>query len=122
MIPLTSGELAKMRATNEDALPETGTVQRPSTTRDAMGGSDETFVTVATVAMRIDPFARIAGTEEVREGNRITSIGPWIITMPRDTDVRVMDRIVVAGRTFAVQQVGDRSWELSLRVFCSEVK
>ena len=121
LVMLSPAELAAMRATaGVDALPGTATISRATVAPDGMGGQTQTWATVATVASRLSPSGG-GGQTEGLTGGRSTADSDWIITLPQGTDVRQADRIVTDGRTFEVENIADRDWELVRRVGCREV-
>ena len=120
-VMLSGSELAAMRATaGADALPGTAVISRATVAADGMGGQTQTWAPVATVASRLSPSGGTRQTEGLT-GGRSTADSDWIITLPQGTDVRQADRIVTDGRTFEVENIADRDWELVRRVGCSEV-
>jgi hypothetical protein len=46
----------------------------------------------------------------------------FIVTLPYGQDVKPKDRIVIGTRTFEVQGIAARSWEISRRVHCTELQ
>jgi len=116
---ITSDELEWMREYQEDALPDTATIQRVSRTPDNAGGASESWEKVATVACRVAPSGRAPEDRAVAERLNVTS--SWTITVPAETDVRAGDRVVVDARTFEVLAVLAGSYETARRVVCSEV-
>lgn len=116
---LTADELAAMRATVEDALPDTAQVQRRTLVSDGAGGYTESWSTVATVACRVARGGQLPQERVIAE--RLTTTSIWTLTLPALTDVTAADRIVVASRTFEVVDVGARSDEVARRVVCMEV-
>jgi head-tail adaptor len=118
---LPADELAAMRATVEDALPDTAEVQRRTLTPDGAGGHTASWGTVATVACQVAPFDRYPREQVI--GERLTATSLWMVTVPALTDVQPADRLVVGAgaRVFEVMQVLARSFETARRVVCSEV-
>jgi SPP1 family predicted phage head-tail adaptor len=109
---LSNADLASMRATAEQALPGTAVIQGGTLTSDSGGGWTEAFTASGTVSCRVAP---ITGTER-EDGARISATSEYVITLPAETTVETNDRIVVAGITYNVTAVRDRSWEVTRRV------
>lgn len=114
---LTNADLASMRATAEQALPGTAVIQGGTLTSDGGGGYTEAFTVSGTVDCRVAPIS----TTEGEEGGRIQADSTHIITLPAGTSVQTDDRIVVAGSTYNVTGVRDRSWEVTRRVEARKV-
>lgn len=117
---LTAAEIADMRSTVEDALPDTALVSRRTLTPDGYGGASDSWATVATVACRVSPDAFAGGERPIAGGEQ--AIAAWLITLPAETDVTATDRIVIGARTFEVIAVmARRTFELHTGVRCQEV-
>lgn len=114
---LNAADLASMRATAEQALPGTAIIQSGTLVSDGGGGQTETFAASGTVSCRVAP----AAGNEREEGDRIVADSQYVITLPADTTVETDDRIVVAGITYNVTAVRDRSWEVTRRVEARKV-
>lgn len=116
---LTASELAAMRSTLTESLPDTAQVQRKTRVSDGMGGFTETWEVVATVACRVSPSGLSSQERAVAE--RLGSSRVWTITLPAQTGVQTPDRITVGSRSFEVAGIGNRSDEICRRVICVEV-
>lgn len=114
---LSSADIASMRATAEQALPGTAVITSGTLTSDGGGGYTEAFTAAGTVACRVAPAS---GTER-EEGDRISADSTHVITLPAATTVETDDRIEVAGVTYNVTAVRDRSWETTRRVEARKV-
>lgn len=115
------GELDDMRATLDASLPDVCAVRRSTRTADDQGGWGDGWATVATVPGRVSPAAA-TGNPDDTDGERISTTTRWVVTLPADVDVQNDDRLVIAGRTFEVQNVdARRSWEVSTRCAVLEV-
>lgn len=115
---LPSSELSSLRAELERSLPDSCVIKRPvssSGNRGRPGVSSTT--TVATVACRISPRSGGEGVEL----EQVTTRQLYQVTLPAETDIGPSDTIESGGRTFhVVGGTGDRSYELSRRVFVEE--
>lgn len=116
---ITPDELAAMRATQVETLPDTCQVRRKTLTSDGMGGQIENWETVTTVACRVAPSGHSPQEQVIAE--RMSATSTWTLTLPADTDVTAADRLVVGARTFEVAAVLARSFETARRVVCTEV-
>jgi SPP1 family predicted phage head-tail adaptor len=106
-----------MRTIAEQAMPGTAILQGGSLTTDGGGGWTEAFTAGGTVACRVAP---INGSER-EEGDRISAESQYVITLPAESVVQTDDRIVIAGVTYNVTAVRDRSWEVTRRVEAKKI-
>lgn len=117
---LTPGELADLRETLEETLPDTCLVQRTAGTVDAMGKPVPGTAIAGTYACRISPVAM--DPFEILVAGQVQAIGTHTITFPALADIRPSDRILSGTRRFNVTGgTGDRSWEISKRITVNEV-
>lgn len=118
---LSAAEIADMRDTIEDTLPDTCVIQRPTMVSDGQGGKTATWAAAGTVICRLSPQGANTGDESAR-ADRTSGEEDWIVTFPALTNVNTTDRLVILGSTFepvALRAV--RSWELSRRVSCKRI-
>lgn len=108
-----------MRAVADKALPDSCTIRRKTLASDGAGGSTETPADVATVACRLMP--RTAQPQDKAIADKQANVSGWYITLPYATDVREKDIIVIGARSFEVEKAQAHSWEVSRRVFATEV-
>src|SRR5262245_25692682 len=107
-----------MRATAEDALPETCVLYANALASDGGGGWTETFTAAGTVPCRLAPMSG----DEREVGSRITAQADWLITLPATTAIETDDRIQVGGGTYNVTAIRDRAhWELTRRLETEKV-
>lgn len=106
-----------MRTVAEQALPGTAVIQSGTLASDGGGGWTETFTASGTVSCRVAP---VTGVEN-EVGDRVAAESQYVITLPAETTVETDDRIVVAGVTYNVTAVRDRSWEVTRRVEAEKV-
>jgi head-tail adaptor len=119
MRALSTAELTRLRTVANTALPDSCTISRATIASDNAGGQTQSWATVATVACRLAP--RLARPLESETSDRMQNATDWIITVPRGTDVRTDDRIVVGSRTFEVTKNLVRSYQTAQQVLASEV-
>jgi SPP1 family predicted phage head-tail adaptor len=109
---LTDADISSMRSVAEDALPGTAIVQTHAFTDDGGGGGTLAWTAAGTVDCRLAP---IRGDE--REiADRISEDSDHIVTLPTTASVTVESRLLIAGGTFQVSAIRDRSWEITQRV------
>lgn len=115
---LSPAEVAAMRETTEEALPDLCTIERNTPTNDG-GDRTDLFSPLATdVACRIAP---IAGGEAATGGRTLGATGDRAddetthqLTLPWGQDITEADQVVVDGQTYEVTLVRKRGeWELS---------
>ena len=119
MRTLTATELSRMRGTQEDALPDTCTVQYPTVSNDSIGQPVKSWAARGTgIECRIAP-------RTIRErilGSRETPVGEWVLTVAHDQTIETGDRVLYDSRTFEVVGVEkNESWELVTRAGLMEV-
>lgn len=102
---LTPSELAALRADIAETMPSTCVISRGTSTTDAAGFSSKASAPVGTAICRLDPLNRM-GTKEVVALRETLAIYRQL-TVPHDADLRVNDRVTVAGREYEVIQLDD---------------
>lgn len=118
---LTAAEIADMRDTLEDTLPDTCVIQRRTLTSDGQGGKTEAWAAAGTALCRLSPRGQGLDGEDAR-ADRITGEEDWIVTLPALTDVTSSDRLLILSNTYEPVGVrAVRSWELSRRVTCKRI-
>jgi head-tail adaptor len=110
---LTDAELASMRTTTGEALPDTCVIQRGTATTDSGGGATTAWVSAGTVDCRLAPAV---GGFENETGERITADADFILTLPQGTTIDTNYRVVTGGETYNVTALRDRSWPLTRRM------
>ena len=119
---LSQAELADMRAVLDETFPDLCDIQRPNRVTNPDGTYTDAWTTVGhNTPVRVSPAVADRGYDLVLGGTP-KSVSEWTLTFPSETDVRAEDKVTVGSRTFLVRVVNERSWEISRRVFCSEVK
>ena len=116
---LSERELAGMRTTNVEALPEIAVVQRATYAADGKGGTATETSTVGTFPCRIGSLSQADQTVYAEKlGARV---GAYLI-FPSGTPVASRDRVLIGVRAFEVLAAPDRgAWELTRRTVCVEV-
>lgn len=119
---LTASDLAGMRDTVVESLPDLCTVIARDFVSDGAGGHTYEVRSRTDYACRVSP--RLAtGTAQLKDAEieiagRITDQAPWLVTLPYETPVSALDQIADQhGRTFEVfAGLSPRSNELSTLV------
>ena len=119
---LTAQQIERMRATVDDSLPDTITIQRLVTEDDGGGGLRESWVDQATIPARVG--LPLGGETDERNVSRIRLADELLYTvwMTAGTDIRQTDRVLWDGREFEVVAVLERgNWELTRRARIKEL-
>lgn len=117
---LSDTDLASMRSTLDESLPDTAIIQSGTVVPDGGGGGTTTWLNAGTVACRLSP---IRGNEQI-EGARISPEAEWVVTFPAETSIDRDDRVSIAAQDFtgAITALrAPRSWELCVRAECKEI-
>lgn len=116
---LSAADLAGMRATLTESLPDTCTLVVDTQTSDGAGGSTPTASSPVSVACRVSPLrlTRSSKDAETIQTGRVVEESLWIVTLPTGTTIDPRYRIGHSGRTFeVVETLAPRTWELDVRV------
>lgn len=121
MTLLRSGELTAMRATQAQALPDTGVIHRLSTSQNAIGETAESWAAFGTASCRLSSLSAsdMARVQAVKPQVQLNSA--WRLTWTHGQDVRPGDRVVVSGNTYGVIDV-DRAggWHTAVRCYVQQ--
>lgn len=109
---ISDAELAILRADDQQAMPDTATILRP-TFVNGPGGQRPTFASVGTTICRLSASV-LGGGNEQDAASQLAGIMTYTLTVPPGTDINRGDRIESSGSTFEVA-AGKRaaSWNLS---------
>jgi hypothetical protein len=114
---LTADELSRMQATQQEAMPDTAEVRRPTRTPDGMGGTDQALTLVASAACRVD---KVEDNPLVAQfGERIGTRQAVIVRLPAGTDVQPGDQITVGAELYEAISVPVGSWETARPVLAA---
>jgi head-tail adaptor len=116
---LGTGELARMRATQEAALPDSCTIQEATVTQDDIGQPLKGWTAAAS-----DVACRLARkrTRETVAGEKVTEVGDWVLTVAHDQLLTCGNRVVIGSRIFEIVGVNTgESWETATRADLVEV-
>ncbi len=117
---LTASDLANMRATQEDALPETCSIQVRALISDGQGGQRERWSEGVSVACRLAPMSK---EEAAKYADKLGASSGWVVTLPHDTSVGVYDRITIGGVEYRVIGANENeSWITARRAYCARLK
>lgn len=104
---LTSAELEALRADLERTLPDTCVIQAVTRTADGQGGWTEVWAASGTVSCRMDQNSGNKG----RQAAAVQDFATFTLTVPYDTGLTALQRVVHAGETYNVIGVTDTgSW------------
>ena len=119
---LSAAEVAAMRSVQAQALPDTCTISRKSSSSDGRGGQTVSYTPYATgVPCRLGRAGSGSGSETI-DAEKVQQKTPWVVTFEYDQDVRNTDCIVVGTRTFeVVNGEPHEAWTTALRVQVEEV-
>jgi SPP1 family predicted phage head-tail adaptor len=116
---LTLAELADMRATIGELLPDTCVIKTLTTVPDGMGGQTETWSASGTANCRLD---RRSGGERMA-GGAIRAYAEWVLTVPYNTALTTESQVEHNGLTYNVTEVNsDKSWKDCVRATVEAVK
>ena len=120
---ISAGDLAAMKATLAESLPDSCQVWRNTPVSDNAGGTTDAWAMLSVADCRISPLARSDRLAELEVADRIAAVNSWILTFPVGTDVTEKDRIVSGVRGLEVASVlAPRTWEIGRRVLGQEIK
>lgn len=116
---LSNAELAFMRASIEELLPDTCNLLTLTTTPDGMGGYSEAWGTAAgTISCRLDITRKTDGVG----GASYREYQETVLSLPYDTTVDIDYRVEHGGYTYNVSSVNnDQSWIAVKRVMLERV-
>lgn len=115
---LDTSELTAMRATQAQALPDTGVIHRLSTSQNAIGETAESWAAFGTASCRLSSLSAsdMARVQAVKPQVQLNSA--WRLTWTHGQDVRPGDRVVVSGDTYDVIDVdSDGAWHTAVRCY-----
>ncbi len=120
---LSDADIAAMRATVNDALPDTAVIGRYTEVDDGAGGVTITYAPQPAVAGRLSPLSsRLRNAERIVAAD-VVSEAPWILTLPEGTVIGERDRVTVLGQVLEVSAVLDpMSWSFCTRVLCTVLR
>ena len=81
-------------------LPDEGRVLVYERASDGAGGFDETYTPGSELPCRIAPIG--SSGQSSGAGSRINEASTHVVTFPAETEVRVVDRVEVAGVVYSV--------------------
>lgn len=116
-----SGLHVALRTLANRWLIDTCTILRATDGTPTGDGNPVTWPTLATnVPCSLQPYDA-APTESVGAAGGIMSVSNWRIRLPAGQDVTARDRIVIGSRTFEVQGVLVRTFEVRRTALCVEI-
>jgi hypothetical protein len=123
---LSATDIAGMRSTVADSLPDTAAIGRYTATSDGAGGVSVTYPVAAAdaaVPCRIDPVSTTLRMTELIVAEREVSESNWIVTFAAGVTLTEKDRITIGGFTYEAAAVfSQSSWAIDVRVLCRLVQ
>lgn len=116
---ISAEALASARRLAEQGLPDECAIQRATLTADPYGGSTQTWVTVQTVAARVQAPRQTPA--EGASADQVRTTVTYSIALPAAASVQPSDRLQVGTRTFEVSGVSQPSLSVVQRAACVEV-
>lgn len=110
-----------MRATQAQALPDTGVIHRLSTTQNAIGETVEAWAAAGTASCRLSSLSAsdMARVQAVKPQVQVNSA--WRLTWTHGQDVCLGDRVVVSGNTYGVIDVDKAGgWHTAVRCYVQQ--
>ena len=104
---LTAAELAALRATQNQALPGSAVIERYTLQSDGMGGYEQAWAAVGTIAARLYPQNVHSMAENTAGGAAVISETRWFVTLPYGSTVTAADRLVIDNRTWEIYEVNN---------------
>lgn len=110
---VSQAELKQMRADLEAAtLPDIAVLSSIESVPDGEGGTTDSWVTYGTVICRLD---NLSGSRKPVAAS-VQAFNSWILTVPYDTEIDTLTRVLVNDYTFTVLAVSDvGSWRIVRR-------
>jgi hypothetical protein len=106
---LSASDLAFMIETENLTMSSVVTIFRAGYSESALGNQLETWLVVGDVACDIWPITR--NKEERSSGNQELSEGMYYLSVPYNTDLRVIDKVLIGSVTYEVTFVPiGQSW------------
>lgn len=109
-----------LRALANRWLIDTCTIQRPTETSDPDGVS-QSWATVATDVPCSLQARDLAPSEQVTPRGGLGLATTWRIRVPAGQDVTERDRVLIGSRTFEVQGVVAKTFEVRRSLLCVEI-
>lgn len=118
---ISASEMAQIRADVANVACDLPcTVQRKTTTNDGMGGTSETWATVATckAAMKQPTVGQLQNYDYL-----IGDLATWVVQVPFGTGVQRLDHLLISGETLVVQvELTPRSYSAMDTYLATEIK
>lgn len=125
---LDAAEIAEMRTTVDEHLPDTVRRIVVTSVRDATGGTSQTETLEDPIGARFAPLSQAGTTGEVEVAGRLGMVEPWVVTVPARSAISEQDRLRLIraedGATIDVEVARvptPRSEELTVRILAQEI-
>lgn len=101
-------------------LIDTCTIQRQTFGTPTGDGTPASWTTIAAgVACSLQMASASGEVDDV--GGGIAAVNRWLVRVPYGQDVTVLDRVVIGSRTFLVQAVEAKTFEVRRSISCVEI-
>lgn len=111
---LTNADIESMRQTQNEAMPDTATVERKIRSTNTIGEVVESWGVVGTWPCRVVRASTQA--KPTQAGSIPNVVDEWVLTFPWDADVAEGDRATVDGNLFEIRDVVDvGAWRTAKR-------
>lgn len=112
--------LGSLRALSNAFLWDVCSISRYVETNTADGVTEAWSDIAMNVRCSVAPIGT-GGGEQLEAGAQIAAVNRWTVSLPALTDVTVRDRLVTSGRTFEVERVDARTFEVRRDCICREI-
>lgn len=112
--------LGGLRALSSAFLTDTCSISRYVETNTADGITASWSDIALDVPCAVTPLGT-GGGEQLEAGAQIAAVNRWTVSLPALTDVTVRDRLATGGRTFEVERVDARTFEVRRDCICREI-
>ncbi len=115
--------VTKMRALNEDMMPDGATVYQRTLADDGESGKQETWTTVrATTNCRLIFVGNNPAYQRRIEAAQIKASEAYVVSFPVGTGVAATDRFATNANTYAiVSDAGPRSFQMAEKFLCRKL-
>ena len=118
---LTTGDVTAMRATQAQAMPDTGVIHRLSLSQNSIGETTESWAAAGTASCRLSSLSEsdMAKVQAVRPQVQVNSA--YRLTWTHGQDVRKGDRVVISTNTYGVIDVDNAgAWHTAVRCYVQQ--
>lgn len=119
---LEVSELAEIRATQLEALPDTATLQTRTLASDGAGGQTSSWANAGTSACRLMFAGNNPTYRDMAVAMKIAPQQLFIVTLPHDATIAETSRLIINGTTYdAITALNERSWQTAKRLLVKRI-